>query len=241
MSFWSEYTKGELEYIDIKNLTNPLGLTRGAWQFSRGAKTERHYTKNGVTYIKVFYTYSYPDDGQGGQDLSQITSYSETIYLLEGDGSIFHIIPVPISLNSKNIKETNRAIRFGRLDYMYHAGEQLTLLGNSLPSAVDQLALDNLLAANLVHPSYNTPELYLDYRANLLSLKDNMELLFAHYSQEIYDYKDRGVSDFWDAVHSETDSVILGVLNTDLPPDHVFIDGFKIIDAIKYQLRGVLL
>lgn len=237
MSFWQEYTKQELEYIPIKNLANPLGLTRQAWNFSRGAKTERHYTKNDNIYIKVFYSYEYANNGQ---DLSSIVSYSETIHLLENDGTIFHTIPVPISLNSKNVKEVNRAIRFGRLDYMYHAGEQLTLLGNSLPESLDQTTLNNLILAKLVHPSYNTPELYLEYRQNLLNLNSSMESIFAHYSQEIYDYKDRGTDDFWNAINSEADTTILNILNTDLPPDHVFINGFKIIDAIKYQLRGVL-
>lgn len=240
MSFWDNYTKEELEYITIKNLANPLSLTREAWRFSRGAKTERHYTKDGNTYIKVFYTYVYPDDGQGGYDLRSITTYTETIHLLETDGSIFHTIPVPSSMNTKNLKEVNRAIRFGRIDYMYAAGEQITAHGNSLPTPVDQATVDYFISLGAIHPAYNNPILYDQHRLSMIGLKANMEVIFDHYGQEIYDYKDRGTPDFYNAVQAETDPIILGILNTDLPPDAVFTSGFKVKEAINYQLRGIL-
>jgi hypothetical protein len=239
MSFWSEYTKEELEYIPVKHLTNPLGLTREAWKFKRGAKTERHYTKDGITYIKVEYTYTYPDDGQGGDDLRKITGYTENIYLLESDESIFHTIPVPVALSGKNLKEINRAIRFGRIDYMYSAGEQLTAYGATLPDSPDQATVDAYVAAGGVHPSYNTPALFAQHKADLLNLQNDMEAIFAHYSQEIYDYKDRGTTDFYDAVKAETDQAILDILDTDLPPDSYFTSGFKVEEAIDYQLRGI--
>lgn len=240
MSIWDDFTKKELEYISVKNLANPLGLNREPWNFSRGAKTNRHYTKDGNTIIKVEYTYIYPDDGQGGLDYRKIESYTERIYLYHEDGAIFHEIPVPISLNTKNIKEVNRAIRFGRIDYMNAAGEQLAAHGNTLPSPVDQVTVDYLISVGAIHPSYNTPTLYETHRQNLIGLESDMDAIFEYYSQQIYDYKDRGTEDFYNAVINESDQNIIDILQKDMPPDSVFTNGFKIIDAIKYQLRRIM-
>ena len=240
MSFWEEhFSKEELDLIPIKNLSNPLNFDRRPWNFSRGAKTIREYLHNDLNFkgIEVEYTYEYPEL-DGVQNLRKIESYSEKICFYNEDGSLFYHIDVPISLNLKNIREINRAIRFSRIDFLEDSAENLREVAEEMPDIVDQPTINFLISEGQLPSSVNTPALYQEFRSGLFETADSIDDLFTHYEHPILTYKDRGTTEFENAVKNEGNSTILTKLNRRVPPNGDFPNGLTVREAIYYQLTG---
>ena len=240
MSFWEEnFSKEELDLIPIKNLSNPLKLDRKPWNFSRGAKTIRQYFHKILNFkgIEVEYTYQYPEVDEV-KDLRKIESYSEKICFYDEDGSLFYHIDVPVSLNLKNIREINRAIRFSRIDFLEDSAENLRDIAEQMPDIIDQPTVDFLISQGQLPPDVSNPTIYQGFRNGLFDTANSIDELFVHYEHAILTYKDRGTMEFEDAVKNEGNQTILTKLNRRVPPNGDFPNGLSVREAIYYQLTG---
>lgn len=253
MSFWNDFEKDELTLMYLKALAVMLGLKRNQWDFPRGAKSERIYTKDGVDRVKVFYSYEYQEyDNQNStnslvpvgnkfEDRRSFISLEETVYYLNSDGSIFHEFDVPVTNDDTSVSRINREIRLRRINFLERAGIDLRNAYESLPPAVDQPTLDFLISQSLVPPNL-TLTTYPFFRQGLLDSADGVDTIFNHYAGEISHYTLREGSNhsFEDSIRNETDNNILTILNLGTPPTPEFPQGLTIREAISYQLLGVL-
>lgn len=252
---WSdEYSEEELDLIPIKNLSKPLGLDRLPWEFSRGAKTFRHYKKlksdgSGETFsaIVVEYIYTYVKDSEGKTDYRTIKTYDENVYFYNEDGSLFYSIPVPASLNAKNIKEINRDMRQGRIDYLEYGAEELR-------DGAEQL---RAYASTLPEPhKTNTETLAAQYD----QVAESIDFIFEFYDVEIRHYIERITLQFETKILKdfEFDMTIEEILDAtsetqpglmlaykikqilSIPvrqPDEKFPNGLTVLTSMLHQLR----
>jgi len=223
---YDNYDESELKTIPIKNLAVAEGLDRRPWVFTRGAKVSREYLNaEGEPEIRVVYDYEWIADEDGKH--RRINGYNQRVDFLDSKGSVFQSNEVPNSLNVKNIKEINRAIRQGRMDYLESGAEQLREGAAQLKALAENTDGEAKV-------QYLTLAGQYDFIAN------SIDLLFNHYRTQVTDYISRGTMDFETDVNNETDAAIIQILN--LParqPDDLFPKGLTVKQSIMFQLTGV--
>ena len=206
MDLFEEYSKEELLTTNVQF----LGLVQGAWNFSRGARTERLYkSQTGPDFVQVkdFYEYTYTNG------LRNIASYVRKLQWFRKDGTVGLEKDVTPVLNIKNKKKLNRDIRQGRIDYMVAAAEELGQLSPFVPEP---------------------------YKSDFLRATDSVDLILKQYEGEIVHYIDNGVMGFEDAINNEGNPVLLEVLDLGFrPPDTLFPTGLTMKQSIIHQLTGV--
>jgi hypothetical protein len=203
MDLFDEYGEDELLIISIEN----LGLESKAWNFTRGEKTTREYVdENDDIKVSVVYTYTHEDNGRKPTPITRTINWYDT----NGDIQLSKVKNLNYSV--KSLKEVQRSIYQGRLDYMIGAGEQLAEL-------------------SLV---YTEP-----YKSSFALAAQSVDTILAHYEIEINHYIARGTQEFEDAVRNELDSTINSLLDIVVrPPDAYFSAGLTIRQTILHQLTG---
>lgn len=197
------YSIEELEVIDIQF----LGLIKKDWEFARGARTQRlyMYDENNVA-IKDCYDYTMSADGR------TVVSYTRTIFWYDLEGNEIMQKDVSPDLSAKKINTLNRDIRYGRIDWLQTAGEQLAAAVPYVPEP---------------------------YATDFDKASKSLNLLFSYYDKQVRVYEDRGTLDFENAVLNESDAIILEILALQAYlPDAIFPTGLTIKDSIIYQLTG---
>jgi len=199
-----KYSPEELEVINIQF----LGLKQKAWEFSRGARTQRiyEYPDTEQTAIKDFYSYTYSDNGR------DVLTITRTLKWFDKEGNIFLEKDISPDLNIKNIKNINREIRQGRIDYMEAAAEELATLAPFVPEP---------------------------YKSDFKKASSSIDILMKHYEIEINHYIQRGTQEFEDAIRAETNPIMLNILSLNVrPPDTLFASGLNVHQTIIHQLTG---
>lgn len=203
MNLQDEYSEDELKTINIQF----LGLTQQPWTFKRGAKLQRHYTdenNNTIVCDEFVYTYS--------PDLRKIDSYTRGIEWKGEDGVTFLFKDITPVQDKKKLKQLNREIRQGQLDYLEYAAEDLKDLAQTLPEPL---------------------------KTQYTTIADSINLLFSHYEVEIEHYIQRGTMEFENAINNETNPSILAILA--LParqPDVLYPYGLTVKQSVIHQLNG---
>lgn len=103
-----EYAESELLITDITF----LGFTQKAWDYSRGARTERKYfcmDEPAVLKIRDFYTYTYTN---GNRDIATVDRAIEWYGM---DDLIFLTKNIHKEFTAKSLGELNQEIRKGRM------------------------------------------------------------------------------------------------------------------------------
>lgn len=206
MDLFEEYSNEEL----LKTNVAFLGLIQGAWDFSRGARTERLYTcpdTDGFVHVRDYYEYVMVDGSR------TIDSYTRKLQWFNVEGEVALEKDITPVLNIKNKKRLNRDIRQGRIDYMIAAAEEL-----------------NNLAAFVLEP----------YKSDFLKANDSIDLILKQYESEITHYIDTGSREFENAIINEDNPILVEVLSLGVrPPDELFPSGLTIKQSILHQLTGV--
>lgn len=185
-----------------------IGLDAYEWQYDRGARAQRLYKNGDDVAVRDTYSYSYDASNRF------VTSYVRTIEWLAEDGSVSISKNVTPSLTGKKIKELNRAIRQGRIDYLESAAEALLALSETVPEPL---------------------------KSQFAQISQSIDLLFEHYSTQVVAYIHRGEDDFEDAVENELEASMVSILALPArPPDSVFTNGLNVKQSIIYQLTGVI-
>lgn len=183
-----------------------IGLTPSVWEFSRGARKSRSYHYNGVLAVRDNYSYNLVDEGRS------VDSYTRHIEWFNTDGTVGASKDVTPPLNKKNVKELNRALRQGRMDYLESSAEELRDVADMVPEP---------------------------YKGQYNMIADSIDVLFSHYSVAVSDYISRGTSTFETLVMGETATQILQILAVpSSPPSPSFPLGLTVKTSILYQLRG---
>jgi len=138
INIFDEYGKNELLTTDVQF----LGLTKKAWAFSRGARTERIYQyENQTTAIKDSYTYTLDSNNR------EITAILRKIEWFDDQGVLQLEKDISPDPNVKALKSLNREVRQGRIDYLEAAAEQL---GAAAPYVPEPYATDFEEASNSI-------------------------------------------------------------------------------------------
>jgi hypothetical protein len=205
MDLFQEYSIQELLITDIQF----LGLQQQAWEFSRGMRLYRNYLypNTGVVGAKDSYIYTI------SEDLRSITQLTRKIEWFDASGTKIIEKDVTPQLNIKNLRELNRGIRQGRVDYLIGAAEQLAVLASSLPEP---------FATDFVRASYS------------------IDVIMSIYKQQIYDYVETGSIGFESVIKNEGNPIMQEILALNVrPPDAQFPQGLTIKSSIIHQLTGV--
>lgn len=124
MDLFDQWSEDELFIIDIAH----LGLEIEAWDYKRGAKTERLYKDaEGNVKVKIFYTYTFEDSNRKAvPTLRTIEWYDvdDTVKLSKSKNLIY---------STKSLKSVQREIRQGRIDHLEGSAEELRTLADLLP------------------------------------------------------------------------------------------------------------
>ena len=205
MDLFKEYSKDELLRTNIQF----LGLVQHAWEFSRGARTQRIYTcadANNAMCVRDFYDYVMVN---GDRD---IESYTRKLQWFDSNGEVQLERDITPVLNIKNKKKLNRDIRQGRLDYMIAAAEEL------------------VEAAPLVPEPYAT---------DFAKAKYSIDLIINQYETEITHYINTGTREWEEIIKNESNPIMLEVLSLKVRiPDELFPQGLTIKQTILHQLTG---
>jgi len=206
MDLFEDFSEQELLVTNVQF----LGLVQGAWDFSRGARTERLYTcptRPEFVHVRDFYEYTMEDGGRS------IASYSRKLQWFKEDETVGLEKDITPVLNIKNKKQLNRDIRQGRIDYMVAAAEELSALAAFVPEP---------------------------YATDFARATDSVDLILKQYESEIVHYIDNGTREFEDAINNESNPVLLEVLDLGVrPPDALFPSGLTMKQSILHQLTGV--
>ncbi len=175
------YASAELLLLDITF----LGLLQGPWDFSRGARTERkYYNETGDIVVRDAYTYVMDASNKS------IVSVKRHIEWYNSDASVKVSKDITPSMDVKKIKQLNRDVRQGRIDYLESAAEDMRSQSAFVPEPI---------------------------KSQLIMVADMMDAMFLHYETEVTRYVSRGTTDLEDAVNSETDPTILTTLGITTP------------------------
>jgi len=197
--------------VDISTIDfTLLDLVPETWTFSRGARNSRVYNdKNGVPVIIDIYTYNYVDEGRS------VDGYTREIRWLNTEGEVGLTKDTSGVIDKKRLKQLNRDLRQGRMDYLEASAEELRDV------------------AELVE--LTSPPIAAQYRM----IADSIDVLFSHYSVPVADYISRGTLSFETLVLGETSPQIVGILAIpSSPPSPAFPMGLNVKTSILYQLRG---
>ena len=202
-NMFEEFSKQELMITDIQF----LGLKQQAWQFSRGMRLCREYLyPNDDVAVKDVYTYTMSADNRS------ILAVTRTLEWYDDQGVKQLDKDISPDLNIKNLKDLNRAIRQGRMDYMEAAAEELAILAPLMPEP---------------------------YKTDFAKASDSIDIVMTHYEKEINHYIARGTQEFEDAVRNESNPIMLEIFDLKVrPPDAYFAQGLTVQQTILHQLTG---
>jgi len=225
----NDYSTEELE----GKLLASYNLTQGNWVLDRGANTTKDYIDDEDGKVKIREAYFYTWD-EGGRF---VENFYKKIFWYDNSGKIIHQKQLKReSVTAKKLKEVNRAICQGRLDYLETAADNLGKTGETLPEP---------------------------HRSQYIQVANSIDFLFKHYKEETTEYVSRQTMAFEKAIlkdHSHVDGSLLvvvdgyttpdsqaleahaqtikGILNiTVRQPDEDFPNGLTVKGSILYQLR----
>lgn len=187
-----------------------LGLNAGMWAYERGARTERLYTDSeGNVVVRDAYSYTYED---GGKDLRWVKEVERKIEWFTKSDEVGLTKDITPNFNNKKMKQLNRDLRQGRIDYLEASAEELREVALMVPEP---------------------------YKTQYNSIAGSIDGLFNHYADQVLKYISRGTSHFEDDVSNETNANILGVFQIpSAPPSEKFPNGMTVRESILYQLTG---
>lgn len=184
-----------------------LDLLPEPWVYSRGARKVREYKgKNEEIIIRDAYEYDYIDEGR------IVNGFNRTIFWLTAEGEVGQTKDTSGIINKKRLKQLNRDLRQGRIDYLEASAEELRDVAGFVPEP---------------------------YKTQYNTVADSIDLLFSHYSVQVTDYISRGTRTFETMVLNETNPQILAIhaIPTS-PPSPAFPNGLTVRSSILYQIRG---
>jgi|GEM_PF-5812255 len=224
-----DYSISELE----DKLLVSYPLVQGNWVLERGANTIKNYREeeNGQTKIREEYHYTWDKGNRFVQD------FYKTIVWYANDGSVIHTRNLKReSVTPKKLKEVNRAICQGRLDYLETSADNLRKTAETLPEPL---------------------------KSQYIQVADSIDFLFKHYKDETNEYVSRQTMAFENAIlkdaahvdgsllvkvngyptpesqaaeaHAQTIKAILHIPVRQ--PDEDFPNGLTVKTSILYQLR----
>lgn len=205
MDLFEDYSKEELLTTDIQL----LGLKKKAWEFSRGARTFRDYLyPDDTVAVKDSYDYIMSADNR------EIVEIIRKIQWFDSTGTMRLEKDISPELNIKNLKEINREIRQGRIDYLEAAGYQLAELAPYMPEP---------------------------YASSFVKAANAVPVIMKFYDNEIEHYVHNGTLDFERLLLEETNPIIIDLLETPVrPPDAIFPTGLNMKQSVIHQLKGAL-
>jgi len=229
--------------IDLKNnysiselegkLLVSYPLVQGNWILERGANTIKNYREeeNGQIKIREEYHYTW-DEGD-----RFVQGFYKTIVWYDNDGGVLHKRNLKReSITPKKLKEVNRAICQGRLDYLETSADNLRNTAETLPEPL---------------------------KSQYIQVADSIDFLFKHYKDETTEYVSRQTMAFENAILKDADhengSLLVMVDGYPTPesqaaeahaqtikailhipvrqPDEDFPKGLTVKTSILYQLR----
>lgn len=203
MDLFQEFSEDELKITDIQF----LGLKQKAWDFTRGMRTSReyHYPNDSVA-VEDIYGYTFSDDNRSIKDMTRVIRWYNAASELKLE------VDVTPELNIKNLKELNRDIRQGRIDYMVGAAEELINLAPFLPEP---------------------------YATDFVRASHSIGIILKQYELEITHYVASGSLEFENVVNNEDNPIMMELLGLLVrPPDAIFPTGLNIKQSILHQLTG---
>jgi len=224
-----EYSISELE----DKLLASYPLVQGNWVLDRGANTIKNYVDqvDGKVKIREEYTYTWDEGDRFVQD------FHKTILWYTNSGDVLHTRKLKReSITPKKLKEVNRAICQGRLDYLETSADNLRKTAETLPEPL---------------------------KSQYIQVADSIDFLFKHYKDETTEYVSRQTMAFETAIikdaahvdgsllvkvngyptpesqaaeaHAQTIKAILHIPVRQ--PDEDFPNGLTVKTSILYQLR----
>lgn len=124
INLFDQYSKSELLITDIQF----LDLKKQAWEFSRGARTQRIYLyDNDAVAVKDYYTYTYDANNRSVTGLQRHIEWYDGSQVLKVQKTINQ------EINTKDLNALNREIRQGRIDYLEAAASSLAQYADLVP------------------------------------------------------------------------------------------------------------
>lgn len=205
IDFLNDYDVEELGSIHLVT----LGLIQGNWQQKRGANQVKEYRDPADNKVKVREIVTYTMDSGN----RRVVDLQKSIEYLDNYGNVIHTKPILRDpLSGKKLKEINRAIFQGRVDYLETAASNLRLLANTLPEPT---------------------------RSQYIAVADSIDLMFSHYEHEVMEYVSRQTDAFELAVINETDPQILAILEIPVQvPNAEFPTGLTARQSLMHQFTG---
>lgn len=214
-SFKSDYDLEEVKSIPAKLITlNEKHNNKQQWVKSRGARLEQTYSYEDTnSYIREYYNYTWVNEGR---EVSSYSRFIEWVDVVDENPIIFHSEDTTPDLTNYHLREINKSIRNGQIDYMEGAAFDLAQLADTLPDP---------------------------FKTGYLAISNNLITLLDHYKEEIREYRERNIYSyaFENAVENETDATINDLLDSMVrPPDADFPLGLTARQSIIHQLKGVV-
>jgi len=184
-----------------------LDLTPDPWIISRGSRNKRIYRgRNDEIVIIDQYTYTYTDEGRS------VDGFTREVQWIDDNGDVGHTKDTSGIINPKRLKQLNRDLRQGRIDYLEASAEELRYIAELSPEP---------------------------YKSQYLFIANSIDLLFSHYSEEVFSYISRGTIDFENAIINESNPQILQILAIPVaPPSQFYPQGLTVRTSFLYQMRG---
>lgn len=202
---FEKFSESELLVTDIQF----LGLKKKAWEFSRGARTFRDYLyPDDTVAVKDSYEYVMSSDNR------EIVQIIRRIQWFDSEGNMKLEKDISPELNIKNLKEINREIRQGRIDYLEAAGYQLAELAPLMPEP---------------------------YATSFVKASNAVPVIMKFYDKEVAEYIQSGTLNFEKLLLEESNPIIVDLLETLVrPPDALFPTGLNMKQSAIHQLKGAL-
>jgi len=164
-----------IEELEAKLLAS-YPLIQGNWVLERGANTTKDYLEEtGEVKIREEYHYTWDDGNRFVKD------FHKSISWYDDEGEVIHTrLLKRKSVTAKKLKEVNRAICQGRLDYLETSADNLRTTAESLPEPL---------------------------KSQYIQVANSIDFLFKHYKEETTEYIARQTMSFENAIHRDSGHV----------------------------------
>ena len=228
----NDYSIEELE----DKLLASYNLIQGNWVLDRGANTTKDYIDEEDGKVKIREEYSYT----WGEGNRFVEDFQKKILWYDNSGNLIHEKQLKReSVTAKKLKEVNRAICQGRLDYLETSADNLRETAETLPEPL---------------------------KSQYIQVANSIDFLFKHYKEETTEYVARQTMSFENAIHKDSNHIngsllvmvdgyatpesqaaeahaqtIKGILGIPVrQPDEFFPNGLTVKTSILYQLTKVV-
>lgn len=221
MNLLDVYSEDELLITNVNFLR--LGgkkLAKKAWLKDRGLRVRQDYMysyvdDNGEDQQEVkaseIYTYEFKNEGR------EVSSYSRRMDWFD-NGEVILTQDTTPDLTIDHLSDVNKSARNAQIEYLEISADNLRNIAATLPED---------------HP----------YKEHFIDVANSIDILLNHYEVSSRKYRERKLHtmDFETAVTYETNPQILAIhVKVVRLPDASFPTGLNVVQAIMYQLRGLI-